>query len=107
MGDVIKNFHLERKSANKQIADSAEIDEKSFIANGCVIGEQTKIINSTLGKNVEVEDGVIIKDSVIWKGTRINHKAKISGSIIGYDCIIGENVVIVEGTVLGDKTNVS
>ncbi|MGI8542970.1 MAG: sugar phosphate nucleotidyltransferase [Aridibacter sp.] len=99
----IKNFKINRNN-NYQSSASAEIDDKSCLANGCRIGSDVKIINSVLGENVIVEDGAVIRNSIIWKGTKIGSQAKISGSIIGLDCSIGKNVSVADSSVLGDKT---
>jgi mannose-1-phosphate guanylyltransferase len=99
----IKNFRLNRNN-QFQIADSAEIDEISCIAKGCVIKSGAKIVNSILGKDVSIEKNAIIKNSVIWSGTKIGAEANIVNAIIGSDCQIGKNVFVTDGSVLGDAT---
>ncbi len=103
MSDKIKIFQLERNK-NYEAADSAEIDDRSYLAEGCIIGSGVKIINSVLDKNVIIEDGAVIQNSVIWKGTKIGSQANISASVIGLECSIGKSVVIASSSVLGDKT---
>lgn len=99
----MKTFQIERSDAF-QVSDSAEIDDKSLIADGCVIESGARITNSVLGKDVAVSKNAIIRDSVIWAGTKVGANASISNSVIGYDCRIEKNVLLGSGSALGDKT---
>lgn len=92
------------KSNNSEVSDSAEISEKSLMADGCVIKSGAKIINSVLGENVRVGENAIVQNSVIWTGTTIDSDSIIADSIIGYNCQIGKNVLIQAGYVLGDNS---
>lgn len=103
MSGKIKTFQIER-SAVFEASDAAEIDDKSGIADSCVIESGAKIINSVLGKGVVVAAGAVVRNSVIWAGTKIGAGANVSNSIIGYDCRIGKNVTLGGGSALGDKT---
>ena len=106
MRGKIKNFQVER--TNKfHVADLAEIDELSCLAEGCIIEKGAKIINSILGKDVVIEKDAVVQNSVIWSRTKIFEHASIIDSIIGSDCQIGKNVFITNGSVLGDETVIS
>lgn len=83
------------------------IDQYSILDGGCVIKPGVAIENSVLGEDCRVEEGTLIKDSVIWSGTRIRPSARIERTIIGRQCHIGEGVRLRPGTVLGDKTIVT
>jgi mannose-1-phosphate guanylyltransferase len=83
------------------------MDSYSILDGGCVIKSGVAIENSVLGEDCRVEEGALIKDSVIWSGTRIRPNARIERSIIGRQCHIGEGVRLRPGTVLGDKTIVT
>jgi len=65
------------------------------------------IENSVLGEDCRVEEGALIRDSVIWSGTRIRAHARIERSILGRQCHIGEGAHLRPGTVLGDKSVVT
>ncbi len=106
MSGKIRNFEINRAGRFDQSAD-AEIDDKSCIADGCVIKPKAKIINSVLGKGVIIEENSIVRNSVIWSGTRVNSCTNVFDSIIGSDCHIGNNVLLNNGAVLGDKTVVA
>ncbi|HEX8288573.1 MAG TPA: NDP-sugar synthase [Pyrinomonadaceae bacterium] len=102
----IRSFKVNR-AGNFNRSANAEIDDKSCIADGCIIKQNAKIINSVLGRDVVIEENAVIQNSVIWSGTRINSYTNVLGSIIGKDCHIGSNVVLAHGSVLGDKTSIA
>ncbi len=80
------------------------IDHFSILDGGCVIKPGVVIENSVLGEDCRVEEGVLIKDSVIWSGTRIKPHARLERAIVGRQCHIGEGARLRPGTVIGDKT---
>jgi mannose-1-phosphate guanylyltransferase len=102
----IKNLQITKKS-NFLSSNEAEIDARSWIAEGCVIKPKAKIINSVIGKGVVIEENTIVQNSVIWSGTKINSYTSVFDSIIGNDCQIGKNVLLTNGSVLGDQTVVA
>jgi glucose-1-phosphate adenylyltransferase len=92
----------------------------SSISEGCdVMGSVT---GSVLGPSVVVEEGAVIRDSIIMERCKIGANTRIIRAIVDADCEIGENVVIGEGdntpnvsrphlydtgiTVLGDSSTV-
>ncbi len=83
------------------------IDQYSILDGGCVIKPEVVIENSVLGEDCRVEEGALIKDSVVWSGTRILPNARIERAILGRNCHIGEGARLRPGTVLGDKSVVS
>lgn len=92
------------KRSNLDVSDSAEIDEKSSLADGSVIKSGAKIVNSILGCNVAIGENTTVKNSVIWAGTTIDSDSVIADSIVGYNCRIGKNVLLQDGCVLGDES---
>jgi mannose-1-phosphate guanylyltransferase len=106
MAGKIKNLRI-MKNGNFLGSDEAEIDSRSWIAEGCVIKPKARIINSVLGRGVVVEENSVVQNSVIWSGTRVNSYSTVFDSIIGNDCQIGTNVLLTSGAVLGDQTVVA
>ncbi len=103
LDEKIKGFELK----NKQTADishTAIVDNKSFIGKDCVIKPNAKIINSVIGNGVHIEEKAIIENSVIWSYTRIGNSSVVKNAVIGKSCQIGRNVLLTDGSVLGDKT---
>jgi NDP-sugar pyrophosphorylase family protein len=98
-----------RKScpANDWEKKQVKLDAYSILDGGCVIKPGVAIENSVIGEDCRVEEGALIKDSVIWSQTRIRPHARIEGAIVGRQCHIGEGVRLRPGTVLGDKTIVT
>jgi NDP-sugar pyrophosphorylase family protein len=84
-----------------------QIDAYSILDGGCMIKPGVIIENSVLGEECRIEEGALIKDSVIWSGTRIRPNARIERAIIGRQCHIGEGARVRPGSVLGDKTVVT
>ncbi|MGL4791773.1 MAG: glucose-1-phosphate adenylyltransferase, partial [Anaerotignaceae bacterium] len=67
----------------------------SIISDGCEIyGE---VYNSVLGAKVVVEEGAVVKDSIIMTGCVVRKNTTIDRSIVDEECVIGENVVIGTG----------
>jgi NDP-sugar pyrophosphorylase family protein len=83
------------------------IDSFTILDGKCVIKAGVTIENSVLGEACRVEEGALIKDSVIWSGTRILPNARVERTIVGRQCHIGEGARLRPGTVLGDKSIVS
>lgn len=102
----IRHFDLEDDNDYEQ-ATSTYIDKKSVIGKDCVIKPNVKIINSVLGQGVHVEEKATIENSVIWSHSRIANSAEVHGSILARSCYVGKNVIVSEGSVLGDKTSLT
>jgi len=102
----IKNLEI-TKTGNFKVSKKAQVDEYSWIADGCVIKPNARITNSVLGRDVIIEENAVIQNSVIWSGTKVNSFTTIFDSIIGNDCRIGSNVLLTNGVVLGDKTEIA
>ena len=76
------------------IASSANV-RNSMIAEGCEI--RGEIDFSVLFSNVTVEEGAVVRDSIIMPGTVVKRGASVQYSIIA------ENAVIEEGAVVGER----
>ena len=86
-------------------ATTADVDQQSLIAEGCVIKPHAKISNSILGPGVHVDEKASVSNSVVWAHTRISAGAEIDGAVIGKSCYIGRNCYVGPGAVLGDKAS--
>ena len=103
----LTGLDFEKAAVSEDVATHAEIDKASVIGEGCVVKPGAKIVNSVIGAGVHIEEKAVIENSVIWPHTRIATSAEIRGSIVGRTCHIGRNVVVGEGSVLGDKTSLT
>lgn len=101
----IKGFEMDR-SAVSDVATAATVDRASIIGPGCVIKPGARVVRSSIGAGVQIEEKAVIENSVIWPHARISAAAEIRDAVIGRSCYIGRNVTVNEGTVLGDKASV-
>lgn len=67
----------------------------SIVSEGCQV--EGKVIHSVLSKNVVIEEGAVIKDSIIMEGCHIGKNAVIDRCIIDQNTNIGDNVVMGTG----------
>ena len=68
---------------------------RSLISEGCDI--EGEVHNSVIGVNVTVEEGAVVRDSIIMGGTVIGKGCRIEKAIIAENVIVGQNVVMGEG----------
>ncbi len=99
----VRTFSVARDADFDQAA-SAQIDDKSCIANRCSIKSGARVVNSVLGENVVVEENATIENSVILANTKIEASAVVTDAVVGYNCLIGKNAVVSNGSVLGGNT---
>jgi bifunctional UDP-N-acetylglucosamine pyrophosphorylase / glucosamine-1-phosphate N-acetyltransferase len=82
------------------------IEGKTSIGEDCIVGPNSRIINSSLGNRVEANNSVII-DSAVGNDTHVGPFAYIRpGSNIGRNVKIGD-FVEVKKSIIGDKTKIS
>ncbi len=109
-----------------------EIGEYAFIGGDCKIGEGSRIASSSIGDNCIIGDRVTIQDSLVMDFNNIGSDVVLNGCIVGrYSTIeehsrvdrslpigfesgsedmvpvIGENVSILAGSVIGPKKRVA
>ena len=98
LGDVPK-FDLRDTErvihSRSPLAPPAYVEGKvvnSMIANGCDI--EGTVINSVVGTNCVIEKGAEVKDCVLMGNTVVKAGAKVNYSIIDEDVTIGKKAVI-------------
>jgi bifunctional UDP-N-acetylglucosamine pyrophosphorylase/glucosamine-1-phosphate N-acetyltransferase len=88
------------------IAPNVTIEGCSYVGKGSILGENTKIVNSSLGYNCTTLNSVIL-ESKVYNNTTIGPFAYIRpNSVIGSECRIGDFVEI-KNSNIGDGTKVS
>ena len=64
----------------------------------CIIGEGSqiygKVYNSVIGCGVTIEEGTIVRDSVVMNHTKIGKNCELNKAIVAEDVTIGENVIL-------------
>lgn len=76
------------------VADTAKV-QNSMIAEGCEI--EGEVDFSVLFANVDVEEGAVVKDSIIMPGSVIKSGAKVQYAIVA------ENVTVESGACVGKR----
>ncbi len=75
------------------------------IGNNVKIGD-SRIFNSFIGSDVEIEDGVEINNSIIWENTKIKKKSKINDSILCKKVLINEETTLEGENIISDECNI-
>jgi NDP-sugar pyrophosphorylase family protein len=107
LADRVGHVRLLERRGDFDLATSAEVDDRSMIADGCIIKPGAQIVNSVLGQGCYVDERARIENTVVWAHTRIYADAHLDGAIIGRGCHIGRAVQVGPGAVLGDKTSLT
>lgn len=88
------SWKIYSKSLNnppQYIAETASV-QNSMISEGCVI--EGKVDFSVLFQNVIVEEGAVVRDSIIMPGSTVKKGAIVKYSIVAEDTVIDENATI-------------
>ncbi|HVG38071.1 MAG TPA: NDP-sugar synthase, partial [Pyrinomonadaceae bacterium] len=107
LADRVTTFTLPKRQGSFDAATAAQIDDRSMVADDCVIKPGVEIINSVLGPGCYVEEKARIVNSVLWSHTRVGAGAELSHAIVGRGCHIGRSAIVGAGAVLGDKTSLT
>ncbi|HTY10142.1 MAG TPA: sugar phosphate nucleotidyltransferase [Bacteroidota bacterium] len=74
-----------------------------LIGKNCRVGAHVKIIRSVIGDDCVIEDGAVIRDSIIWEKSRIGGRAELSSCVLGKQSEIGEFARIDDNVFIGDR----
>jgi glucose-1-phosphate adenylyltransferase len=61
----------------------------SLLSPGSVV--RGSVMRSVLGPGVVVEEGALVRDSVVFQDTRIQEGARVDWAIVDRDCVVGPN----------------
>lgn len=121
---VIDKAALDSKSAylyemnHIYIDQAASLDVTVSVSGGCAIARQVvidagaKIVQSVIGSNSSIGKNVTIENSIIDKNVKINDNAKIvnailqSGAVIGQNCNIESGAIVASNVVLKDDVTI-
>jgi len=117
--DIIKgqvDIEIEGERASRigsdiWMAEDCKIKNIKNLLGTVVLGNNVKIGNSRIpnsfiGDNVEIEDGVEISDSIIWENTKIKKECKISDSILCKKVFIDEKTTLEGENIVSDECNI-
>ncbi len=110
--DLVPEFNLyeeywkvytDSKILAPQYVGEKGVVEKSIVGEGSSIyGE---IYNSVIGCNVTIEEGAVVRDSIIMNNSTIGAGTRINKSVVAEDVVIGSNVVIGVGEEVPNETH--
>ncbi len=89
---------------SKAIHPSAVVEGPVAFGANCSVGARACIKGPTvLGDGCRVSDGSTIDKAVIWRNVRVGKGASIRESVIGDNCSVGDHSIIESGSVVGDN----
>jgi mannose-1-phosphate guanylyltransferase/phosphomannomutase len=110
-GEVAVKIYGARTDGRVWIGDGAKFDKTARLIGPAIIGQgvsiaaETKIQDYTvIGDNAWIGRESTLSRAIVWRGSRIGSHVNLNGCIIGFDCVIEDNVTIGEGVVLADYT---
>jgi len=90
-----------------QASGSSRIDESTLLGSSVKLGQEVRLVSSSIGDNCVIGDHALLENTVIWPGVTIGPYSKLSGCIVGRNCQIGHHVTVSRGVVLGDESRVT
>ncbi|SDK89920.1 bifunctional sugar-1-phosphate nucleotidylyltransferase/acetyltransferase [Natronorubrum texcoconense] len=92
-GDVSDSAHLSGDivvESGATVKPGAVIDGPVLIRSGATVGTNASVRGATLiGEGVSVGDGAEVENSVISRGTSIDHRSSVADSILGRNVTVG------------------
>ncbi|MFH1584119.1 MAG: NDP-sugar synthase [Actinomycetota bacterium] len=90
---------------NCKIKENVIVNNHSVILNNTEIGNGTKIKNSLIMDNCKIGSNCVINKSIICSGVIVGNNVHIlNGTVIGSDCLIGDQNVLTNNIKLFPKT---
>ena len=99
--DLVPEFNLYEEYW--KVYTTADVLPPQYISNDseiqkCIIGEGTsiygKVYNSVIGCGVTIEEGAVVRDSIIMNHSVIGANCELNKAIIAEEVVIGDNVVL-------------
>lgn len=99
--DLVPEFNLYEEYW--KVYTTADVLPPQYISNDseiqkCIIGEGTsiygKVYNSVIGCGVTIEEGAVVRDSIIMNHSVIGANCELNKAIVAEEVVIGDNVVL-------------
>lgn len=88
-----------------RVEPEAQIEPPSFIAEGAVIEARAHVgPYSVIGRQCRIEEGAIVRRSILWPNCRVAREAAVEDAILGRHCRVGRSATVGKGVVLGDRS---
>ncbi|WP_366923769.1 NDP-sugar synthase [Metallumcola ferriviriculae] len=90
------------------IEEPGDILGPVFLGRGAYI-ERGAIISgpAVIGEHCHIKSGTVVDKSIIWPHTKVGNQSQLFGCVVGYKVIIGDNVTVKHGAVLGSGCTLS
>ncbi len=95
------------------LGNEAEVSgDLSQLTGMVVLGDNSQVLgnarlkNCVVGRNCLIEDGCELQDAVIWDNVFLRHGTRIHGAVLCHKVRAGQGVVVEEGAVIGDETEI-
>jgi NDP-sugar pyrophosphorylase family protein len=80
-----------------EVGPSAILDGLVALAPGARVGADARIVGpSVIGRHAVIGAGTVIEASVLWEEARTGEGARVTGSIVGAYCGIGDRAVVTD-----------
>jgi mannose-1-phosphate guanylyltransferase len=89
------------------LSANSQIDKNTLLASSVQLGEEVRVVSSSVGPECVIGPHTLIEKAVIWRGVKVGSNSKLTGCIVGRDCQIGNHVTIGSGVVLGDQSRIT
>jgi mannose-1-phosphate guanylyltransferase / phosphomannomutase len=95
------------------LGNEAEVGgDLSRLEGMVVLGDNTQVLgqarlkNCVVGRNCLIEDNCELEDAVLWDNVYLRRGTRIHGAVLCNKVRAGQGVVIEEGAVIGDETDI-
>lgn len=110
--DVVPEFNLYEeywKVYTKSEVTAPQYISSDSVVEKCIIGEGTqiygKVYNSVIGCGVTIEEGAVVRDSIIMNHAYVGANSELNKAIVSEYAKIGDNVVVGVGEEVDNETH--
>ncbi len=115
--DGALHLYPDGKAGHVWTADDVRIDASAKIVGPVVVKEGVSIAKDTiilgptvLERNVRIEEGVLVRNSVLWEGTHVGPDCELTCCVAGYNAVIPPQTVAADASIIsansGDSSHV-
>lgn len=89
-----------------EIPDRVDLKGPLYIGSQTQIGEGASISSSVIGSGCSIGAGTHIHDSILWDRVHVGAYGEMRGSLLAENSLLGRQVLMEEGSVLGSRARV-
>lgn len=85
----------------------AKLTGPVVIGRDCTIEQGVRISGpAVLGNRCTVGQGTTIDEAILWQNVKLGKDAMVRSSVVGNNCVIGDNTWVVDGSIPSDDTTI-